>query len=82
MLQTQTASLLVLTCSLGLVATAVAQPGGANGRGMLTRNFEARAPAVGELMPNLPLYDRDGREVRLPTLLDGRFTVLILGCLT
>ena len=82
MLQTQTAGLLVLACSLGLVATAAAQPGGANGRGMLMRNFEARAPAGGELMPNLPVYDRDGRESDLRALLSGRFTVLVLGCLT
>jgi len=82
MLQTETAGLLVLACSLGLVATAVAQPGGANGRGMLMRNFEARAPAVDELMPNLPVYDRDGRESDLRALLSGRFTVLVLGCLT
>jgi len=82
MLQTTRTSLLVLTFSLGLVATAVAQPGGANGRGMLTRNFEARAPAVGELMPNLPVYDRNGRESDLRALLSGRFTVLVLGCLT
>ena len=78
----QTKSLLALVFSLGLVATAVAQPGGADGRGMLMRNFEEHAPAVGELMPNLPVYDRDGQESRLPALLDGRFTVLILGCLT
>ena len=78
----QTKSLLALVFSLGLVATAVAQPGGANGRGMLMRNFEARARAVGELMPNLPVYDRDGRESDLRALLSGRFTVLVLGCLT
>ncbi len=78
----QTRSLLALAFSVGLVATAAAQPGGANGRGMLTRNFEARAPAVGELMPNLPVYDRNGRESDLRALLSGRFTVLVLGCLT
>ena len=82
MLQTKTASLLVLACALGLVAMAVAQPGDANGRGMLMSHFEARSPAVGELMPNLPVYDRDGRESDLLAVLNGRFTVLILGCLT
>ena len=82
MLQPMKTSLLALALSLGLVPTTVAQPGGADGRGMLIRNFEASAPAAGELMPNLPVYDRDGRESRLLALLDGRFTVLILGCLT
>jgi len=78
----QTRSLLALAFSVGLVATAAAQPGGANGRGMLMRNFEAHAPAVGELMPNLPVYDRDGEEHGLAEMLAGRHTVLILGCLT
>ena len=73
MLQPRTTSLLALAVSLGLAATAAAQPGGADGRGR---------PAVGELMPNLAVYDRDGQESRLPALLNGRFTVLILGCLT
>ncbi len=82
MLQPRTTSLFVLAFSLSLVATAAAQPGGPNGRGVLIRNFEASAPAVGELMPNLPVYDRDGQEARLPALLDGHVTVLILGCLT
>jgi hypothetical protein len=33
-------------------------------------------------MPNLAVYDRDGQESRLPALLNSRFAVLILGCLT
>ena len=82
MLHSTRTSLLALALSLGLAATAAAQPGGAGGRGMLIRNFEERAPAVGELMPNLPVYDRDGQESDLRELLDGRFTVLVLGCLT
>ena len=79
---TRTATLLVLAFSLGLVATAAAQPGGADGRGMLMRNFEEHAPAVGELMPSLPVFDRDGQESDLRELLHGRVTVLVLGCLT
>ena len=46
------------------------------------RNFEANAPAVGELMPDVAVYDRDGTEHRLRDLLGERYTVLILGCLT
>ena len=82
MLQSRTTSLLALAVSLGLATTAAAQPGDADGRGRLIRNFEASAPAVGELMPNLAVYDRDGQASRLPAMLNGRFTVLILGCLT
>ena len=73
---------LALAFCLGLAATAAAQPDGANGRGMLIRNFEQNAPAVGELMPNVPVYDRDGAEHLLADVLAGRPTVLILGCLT
>ena len=82
MLHSTRTRLLALALSFGLVATAAAQPSGAGGRGMLIRNFEERAPAVGELMPNLPVYDHNGQESRLPALMDGRYTVLILGCLT
>ena len=82
MRQTTTTNLLCVALSFGLVATAAAQRGGADGRGMLIRNFEDRAPAVGARVPDLPVYDRDGQEARLPALLDGRVTVLILGCLT
>ena len=78
---TQT-SLLALACSVGLVAAVVAQPVGTDGRGLLIQNFEANAPAIGELIPDLPVYDGDGQESRLPALVDGRLTVLILGCLT
>ena len=82
MLEPAKTSLQALALSLGLVATAAAQPGGADGRGLLIRNFETNAPAVGELMPNLPVFDRDGRELDLRELLSGRVTVLVLGCLT
>ena len=46
------------------------------------RNFEENAPAVGEVMPDVAVYDRDGGEHRLGDLLGERYTVLILGCLT
>jgi hypothetical protein len=75
--------MLTAAVALGAASVAAAQPGaGLDGRGSLLRTFEANAPAVGERMPNLPVFDRDGQESRLPALLDGRVTVLILGCLT
>ena len=72
--------------TLGLLIAADqawSQPGaGLDGRGSLIRTFESNAPAVGALMPNLPVYDREGEESNLLELLDGRYTVLVLGCLT
>ena len=48
----------------------------------VSRNFDQQAPAVGELMPDAVVHDRDGRALSLRAVLDGRHTVLILGCLT
>ena len=77
------AGVAALVVSLGGVRGVTAQPGaGADGLGMLIRNFEQNAPAIGESMPDLPVYDRDGQELRLPELLNGRYTALVLGCLT
>ena len=53
-----------------------------SGRNAVSRGFETVAPAIGELMPDLSVHDRDGKELRLRELLKGRYTVLILGCLT
>lgn len=76
-------ALLLVAASVGAASVATAQPGaGLAGRGSLIRTFEANAPAIGAPMPDLPVYDSDGQESRLPTLLDGRYTVLVLGCLT
>ena len=49
---------------------------------MLIENFERDAPAVGEPMPDVVVYDRDGSPLRLPELLNEHYTVLIQGCLT
>ena len=48
----------------------------------VSRNFEANAPAIGEMMPDVVVHSRDGAELRLRDLLKERHTVLILGCLT
>ncbi len=48
----------------------------------VSRNFERNAPAIGEMMPDVVVHDRDGAELRLRDLLSERHTVLILGCLT
>jgi len=55
---------------------------GAGGGGGLSRNFEAVAPDIGEPMPDVLVYDDEGMPHRLPELLSGHYTVIILGCLT
>ena len=59
----------------GMAGTVLAQP-------PVSRNFERNAPAIGEMMPDVVVHDRDGAERRLRDLLRERYTVLILGCLT
>ena len=48
----------------------------------ISRNFERNAPAIGDAMPDVVVYDRDGDEHRLRDLLREHYSVLILGCLT
>ena len=40
------------------------------------------APAIGEPMPDVVVYDDEGAPHRLPDLLRGHYSVIILGCLT
>lgn len=51
-------------------------------RQQATSRFEAAAPAIGEALPDLTLYDASGKEQRLGALLQGHYTVIVLGCLT
>ena len=60
------AELFVITLLSGSVATA--QPGG-------------RLPAPGSPLPEVVVYDEDGREFSL-TELRGEYAVLVFGCLT
>ena len=48
----------------------------------ISRNFDRNAPAIGDMMPDVVVHDRDGAELPLRDLLKERHTVLILGCLT
>ena len=68
-----------LLAALGLSTSAQAQ---INPRQQANRRFEATAPAVGEPLPDLTVYDADGEELRLGELLQGHYTVIVLGCLT
>ncbi len=83
---------MLLALALAAPATSLAQrqrgrqgPGrgqGFGGGGGLAGNFEAVAPATGEAMPDVVVYDNEGTPHRLPDLLRGHYSVLILGCLT
>jgi hypothetical protein len=68
-------ALVVAVVAAGLASTVGAQP-------PVSRNFEQNAPAVGEMMPDVLVHDREGVALRLRDLLRERPTVLILGCLT
>ncbi len=68
-----------LLAALGLVGSVQAQ---FNPRQQAVGRFEATAPAVGEPLPDLAIYDARGKERRLGELLQGHYTVIVLGCLT
>ena len=55
---------------------------GFGGGGGMFQNFEAVAPDIGEAMPDVLVYDDEGMPHRLPDLLTGHYSVVILGCLT
>ncbi len=68
-----------LLAALGFASSAQAQ---LNPRQQAIHRFEATAPAVGEPLPDLAVYDSAGKERRLGELLQGHYTVIVLGCLT
>ena len=68
-----------LLVALGLAGDAQAQ---LDPRQQASRRFEATAPAVGEPMPDVVLYDAGGKGLRVSELLQGHYTVIVLGCLT
>jgi len=71
--------------SLGCVTGGQAQPAvgsGAGARSDFGGRFEQAAPKIGEAMPNLQIYDADGKEIWLNDVLRGHPSVIILGCLT
>ena len=70
---------MALVAGLGIAGFAQAQQ---NPREQATRRFESTAPAVGESLPDLAVYDAAGKKLRLGELLHGHYTVIVLGCLT
>ncbi len=74
-LQRQGATLVAIAVAfVGSLGVAEAQP--------ISRNFDRNAPAIGDAIPDVVVYDRDGAELRLRDLLTEHYSVLILGCLT
>ena len=72
-----------IAMNLLLPAAVPAQPGGGGSpRADVTQRFERAAPRVGEPMPELTVHDAEGGDVQLRDLLEGHYTVLVLGCLT
>ncbi len=75
--------LLALAALLAHLNPAVAQTTQDELRAALQHRFDTITPAIGELLPNLELYDADGNTVQLREVAgNGRYTVLVLGCLT
>ena len=79
--------------ALGSVLPAAAQRGqrrapnmgrdqGFSGRQMVNRKFDTVAPAVGESMPDITVYDETGNPLSLEQVLRGHYSVVVLGCLT
>ena len=67
-----------------LAASSEAQPGrrGSPGGGFPMERFNRTAPDIGEPMPDVVVHDATGREVRLRELLEGHYSVIVLGCFT
>ena len=68
-----------LLAVLGFASSAQAQ---LNPREQAIHRFEATAPAVGQPLPDLMIYEAGGEKRRLGQLLQGHYTVIVLGCLT
>ena len=79
-------SIVGLALVLSIAGTSVSQerPSGrkpTGGKEGVNRGFEASAPKIGELLPDVAGFDADGNEFRLRSL-RGHYSVLVFGCLT
>ena len=68
-----------LLVALGSAASAQAQ---VNPRRQASQRFETTAPAVGTPFPAVVVYGAGGKKLRIKELLQGHYTVIVLGCLT
>ena len=65
-----------------LLESAMAQPPSPESmRARLQQRFDATSPDVGQPLPDLTIYDADGKPFPLRKLKD-HYTVLVFGCLT
>jgi hypothetical protein len=48
----------------------------------LKERFEAAAPAIGEMVPDLSVYTAKGEKVPFRDLVLGHYSVVVFGCLT
>ncbi len=69
-----------LSVSLALVLAGLPAPARAQVR-QTDEEFARAKPAVGDALPELVVYDPDGKEVKTASL-RGHYTVLTFGCLT
>ena len=65
-----------------LLAAAAGAPAAAPAQGRRNEaDFVKQKPAVGEVIPDVTVYDSAGRELKTSSL-RGHYTVLTFGCLT
>lgn len=67
---------------LTILAMSAAAQAQSDPRQQATGRFEAAAPAIGERLPDLTVHDASGKAQQLGELLQGHYTVIVLGCLT
>jgi cytochrome oxidase Cu insertion factor (SCO1/SenC/PrrC family) len=75
----RTILLMTVLVALATPGSATAQRGGQ--RKMSEEEFAKAKPAVGDVIPDVTVYDSAGREVKTSRL-RGHYTVLTFGCLT
>lgn len=77
-----TRRMLTACLCLLLVGPLWAQPRGDSALlNQLQSRFESTAPAVGEPLPHIQVFDEKGQPFQLKNL-KGSYTVLVFGCLT
>ena len=74
-------ALLLATSGLLLGRTMAQPPSPESMRGRLQRRFDTTSPDIGQALPDVMLYDADGKPFPLRRLKD-HYTVLVFGCLT
>jgi hypothetical protein len=71
-----------LTCLAAVLTTlALSAPSPAQRRKVSEEEFVLQPPAVGEVIPDVKIYDTRGKEVSTSSL-RGHYAVLTFGCLT